>query len=187
LRSLPRPYKPQYMPANSSPTKVSLSGWSGAFLAVYAVTGHFLGKEWSPFAGFVLTPLGLALGFLLARQFAKVGLATKMLALCAPLVALAFVVGNGPKARLVNAQALKGTWTEQTKKQTFTLQLRGDSAWLSVEPGLKNVPYGSLVRHDSLVLRAGQDNQLRFGIIGLQNGAFLLDAGGGFHFKKAAQ
>lgn len=174
------------MPVNSPPTKSSLSGWSGAFLTVYAVTGHFLGKEWSPFAGLFLTPLGLALGFLLARQLAKVGLATKVLALCAPLVALAFVVGNGPKTSLVNAHALQGTWTEQTKQEAFTLQLRGDSAWLSVEPGLKNVRYGFLVRHDSVVLRAGQNNQLRFGIIRQQDGALLLDAGGGFRFRKAA-
>lgn len=174
------------MSTNSPSTTSSLAGWSGAFLTVYAVTGHFLGKEWFPYAGLFLTPLGLAVGFLLARQLAKVRSGTKVLALGAPLVALAFVVGKGPRARVVNAHALQGTWTEHTTQEAFTLQLRGDSAWLSVEPGLKNVRYGLLVRQDSVVLRASEHNQLRFGIVRQQNGAFLLDAGGGFHFIKVA-
>lgn len=166
-------------------SRLTASLWSYVLPTVYLLTGHFLGKELHPVAGLLLTPLGLLTGWLVARRLRAGRVGAKLLALCLPLLMLAAVVrpvtaGN----RIATSKALNGTWTTQQDSRQYTLRLHGDAAWLSAEPGLKNVAYQVRVQQDSLILTASADNQLLFHISQRQNGAFELDAEQGLHFTQ---
>lgn len=174
------------MLSNTPPSfRLTASPWSYVFPTVYLLTGHFLGKELHPVAGLLLPPLGLLTGWLVAQRLHTGRVGGKLLALCLPLLVLAAVVrpvtaGN----RVAPSKALNGTWTTQQDSRQYTLRLHGDAAWLSAEPGLKNVAYQVRIRQDSLVLTASADNQLLFHISQRQNGAIELDAEEGLHFTQ---
>jgi hypothetical protein len=172
------------LPTIPPSSRLTSSPWSYVFPTVYLLTAHFLGKELHPLAGLILAPFGLLIGWLVARRLRTGRVRAKLLALCLPLLLLAAVVRPVAAAGSVaTSKALHGIWTTQMDSRQFTLRLRGDTAWLSVEPGLKNVTYQARIRQDSLVLTASADNQLLFHISQRWNGAFELDADG-LHFTQ---
>jgi hypothetical protein len=166
-------------------SKLTDSLWSYVFPTIYLLTGHFLGKELHPLAGLLLAPLGLLIGWLVARRLRTGRVGAKLLAFCLPLLVLAAVVRPvAAESNVATSKALNGTWTTQKDSRQYTLRLRGDAAWLSAEPGLKNVAYQAHIQQDSLVLTASADNQLLFHISERQNGDFELDAEEGLHFTQ---
>jgi hypothetical protein len=151
-------------------------------IAAYTMSGHFIGKEFSPVAGFLTTPIGLLAGFLIAKRTENRSFFPRTMAAVLPLLVLALVLVFGNKN--FNPSELNGAWTASADSQEFTLLVKNNSALLSVEPGLKNVEYQVEIKGDSLLLIADKDNRLALHITSSTKNQLTLDAGGVMFFTK---
>ncbi|WP_223649667.1 hypothetical protein [Hymenobacter psoromatis] len=166
--------------------------WFSAIAATCAVAGHFIGEELSPVAGFITTPIGLLIGFLIGKIIAQKRLLVKLIVVGSPLLLLRFVVfyeSKNPAIAIGNYKGINGIWKASDGKEVFTLMVNDTTSLLSVEPGLKNVRYQARIEKGNLILSAAEpeDNKLVWHIIFNASGAPVLDAGGGLLFSKLSR
>lgn len=159
-----------------------LHHWFAVIIATYTTAGHFIGKEFSPIASFLTTPLGLLAGYLIAKGTENKSNTSRVIATTLPLLVLALVLRFEHKGYTLNA--LSGAWMARTDSTEFTLIVENNSALLSAEPGLKNAEYQAEVKGDSLLLTAAEDNRLAWHITSRVKNQLILDAGGGLLFTR---
>lgn len=172
------------MQSSNSKSNLALSPWALAFVALYATTGYFLGKEISIIAGIIFTSAGLLIAMVANQKLKAAGILPKIVLLISPiLLVVIFLMRKHNQSVNLDLNYLRGTWIAQNNKEKFIIKVNDGIALLSVEPGLKNVSYLARLRHDSLTLSADSSNVLLMHIIKVDS-EVKLDAGGGLLFTK---
>lgn len=159
-----------------------VSMWSILVLSVYPVAAYFISRQYPFYARVLFLSFGLFVSFFLFEKIKLYNLLIKVIILVIPLLALTLNIVRQERS-IGTVMNLKGVWTARIDGVTFNLLLRDDIAYLSAEPGQKDVEYKPVIKKDSLILFDTADNQLKWRIIEL-DGCLFLDAGKSTLFRR---
>lgn len=162
--------------------KLTKMPWSPIIVTIYIVSGYFIGHQFSTNAGLLLTCVSAIAGFFIAKITKDTGLISKLLVMCLPIILLVFALLQTPD-EVLDKKFLSGTWTAQDRGKVFTVNINENTAFLSMEPGLKNIEYQVSMKNDSLILSADPSNHLSWHVAKV-NTEVVLDAGGGLFFRR---